>query len=134
MKRLLLLFSAAVLSVAGPGCVLAVGAAAGAGYLISREVRDEYHTARVARDTDTTWQAVIETLEILKDVGTEVEQDADRRQATARVSGADVSVSVEAYDLDSTLIRISAEKFLVDAPSTAESVLNKTLDRIEEDA
>ena len=132
MKRPFLLLTLVALSFTTPGCVLAVGAAAGTGYLISREVRDEYHTARVARDSDTTWSVVVESLEILQDVGTELALDPSRQRATAKIEGAEVRVSVEAYDLDSTIVRITAEKLLVDAPGTAERVLNYTLDRIEE--
>ena len=96
--------------VAAPGCALAVlGAGAGAGYVITRELGDEGGLeAEVREDVDKVWLATIESLDILHDLNTEVVLQDFPREARAVVDGREVWVQVEAYDLDRTLVVVHA--------------------------
>lgn len=129
MRRSILpLFAALALVPSTAGCV-AAAVGVGAGYLISREVLpNDLHTAQVQADVDHTWQVAQETMEMLSMEPVEV-QDFPRR-LTGEVDGADVVVEVLAYDLDRTVIRVSAEKYTVSKSETANRVLTKIIDRL----
>jgi len=134
MKQLLrsLSLSACLLALAasGGGCVVA--AAAGAGYLVSREVLpDEVHTAQVNDDAEHVFRIAQETLGFLIEPGTEVTVQTFPRTAKGKVDGADVTITVEAFDLDRTTIKVQAEKPLRHDGATANDVLNRILDRLE---
>ena len=108
-----------------------MAAGAGAGYLISREVsEDKVHTAHVQKGTEEVWATSRETLEILSDLGTELTLQETPRMMTTKVNGALVEVEVEAYDLDRTVLRVRAEKYLGSDSRTAEQVLTHILDRL----
>ena len=121
-------------AVLAPSCV-AVVAGAGVGYVISQEVLpNEIHTAEVRDDAGHVWAMSRETLEILADPGTNVELADTGRSATAKVNGAKVTLDVEAYDLDRTLIRVAAEKYLSSDGRTAEEVISSVLDHLDRNA
>ena len=124
----------ALLTVTGSSCV-AVVAGAGVGYVISQEVLpNEVHTAEVRDDAGHVWALSRETLEILADPGTNVELADSGRSAKAKVNGATVTLDVEAYDLDRTLIRVQAEKYLSSDGRTAEEVISSVLDHLDKNA
>lgn len=126
-----ILFLAVTLS---PSCA-AVVAGAGVGYVISQEVLpNEIHTAEVRDDAGHVWALSRETLEILADPGTNVELADSGRSATAKVNGAKVRLDVEAYDIDRTLIRVQAEKYLSSDGRTAEEVISSVLDHLDKNA
>jgi hypothetical protein len=113
------------------GCVFVAGA--GIGYVVSQEVLpDNSHEARVTDDVDRVWTVTQETMEILHDVGAELEATHTPRSLETEVDGADVRVEVEAIDLDLTLIRVSARKFMATSHATAEDVMKHLLERLEE--
>jgi len=109
-----------------------VAAAAGAGYLVSREVLpNDVYSAQVRVDVDDTWEATRETLGYMVDPGNEVTTTSSPRVAKAKVDGADVTVTVEAYDLDRTTITVAAERPLRHDGATANEVLNAVLDHLD---
>lgn len=134
MKRLLRSLSLplclSALALSGSGCIVA--AAAGAGYLVSREVLpDEVHTAQVNDDAERVFLVAQETLGFLIEPGTEVTTQQFPRVAKGKVDGADVTITIEAFDLDRTTIKVQAEKPLRHDGATANEVLNRILDRLK---
>ncbi|MFT5689983.1 MAG: hypothetical protein ACI8PQ_002833, partial [Planctomycetota bacterium] len=94
-----LLVSCALLLIL-PSCALAVlGAGAGAGYVIKRELDKEGALeAEVREDVDAVWLATIESLDILHDIKTDVVVQDFPREARAVIDTRDVTIVVEAYD------------------------------------
>lgn len=118
----------AVLSLAS-GCIVA--AAAGVGYVVSQKVLPgEVHTAQVKDDVERVFRVATETLGILVDPGTEVTTQSAPRSARCQVDGADVTVTVEAYDLERTDLRVEAERTLRKDGATARMVLDEILRRL----
>jgi hypothetical protein len=112
------------------GCI-AVAAGAGVGYLVSKEVLpNDVHSAQVRVDVEEVWSISKETLGFMVDPKSTVESQTNPRVARAKGDGADVRLEVEAYDIDRTIIKVQAERALAHDSATAESVLNRILDRI----
>ncbi|HED66305.1 MAG TPA: hypothetical protein ENJ09_12220 [Planctomycetes bacterium] len=112
------------------GCVLLAGA--GVGYVVSREVRPgAVQEAEVADDVDRVWPSSKETAEILHDSGTQVRVQDSPRRIQLEVDGAKVVIEVEAVDLDRTLVRVSAQKYLGADSKTAEEVMGNVLRRLQ---
>ena len=109
MKPLLSAALAALALLPLSSCIVLVGA--GAGYVISQEVLPgSVHQAQVDRDVDTVWAQVQTTMHDMK-VGDFETTDYPRRIET-QVDGADVEVVVEAYDLNRTIIKVTAKRYL----------------------
>jgi len=130
MKLHLKLAALALLCLPLGSCVVAAGA--GAGYLINREVmEDRSHTAEVQDDAEPVFAIARETLGILIDPGTEVVTQSSPRTASGKVDRSDVTVTVEAFDLGRTTIRVKAETLLGnDDSETAKHVLDEILRRL----
>ena len=112
-----------------PGCALVAGA--GVGYVVyEKALNDSVHEAQVKDDVERVWASVQETMEILVDPKTEPVVHDFPRTIEAKVDGADVEVEVETYDLERTVIRVRADKYLGRDESTASVVMNKILDRL----
>jgi hypothetical protein len=127
--RLTLALSLALLAPLTAGCFVA--AAAGAGYVVSTQVLpNNVHVAQVALDVEKVWPSVKETVGFFQSPGTELEIQEMPRSIQARVDGAKVQVEVEAYDIDQTMIRVVAEKYLAKDNATAAEVLQSILDRL----
>ena len=117
-----------LLALASSGCV-AVAAGATAGFLVSREVQaDDVQSATVALDVDRVWKAAQDLLRAKSSKPVLVETFP--RVVRGVVDGADVSIEVQAYDLDRTVILVDARKMYMPAGETAERVLNALLDRL----
>ena len=131
MKRTLLSFLA-LAPFLSSCAVAAVGAAVGAGYIISQKVLpNNVHLAQVALDVAKVWPSVQETVGFYQDAGSEPSvQDVTTRQILARVNGAKVTVDVEAVDMDRTQVRVSAEKYLGKDDATAAKVMQGIVDRL----
>jgi hypothetical protein len=128
MNRLIPLLAAAPLL---SGCTLfAVGAAAGAGYVVSQQVSNDAHVAEVTFDVDHVWPSVQETMGFLQEPGSQPVFQDFPRVVDARVNGAKVRVEVEAMDLDRTLVRVKAEKYLANDGTTSAKVLDEILERL----
>ncbi len=133
MRRLTRVLTPLLFALLPSSCLLVgAGAAAGAGFLISREVTDDVHSAHVNDDVDHVWTTTQETLRILTDVGAETTVTQTPRVIHTEVGGASVEVTVQAYDLDRTLVKVRAEKYLQSDDVTADEVLDKILARLGE--
>jgi hypothetical protein len=122
------LLLALLASLSAAGCV-AVAAGATAGYLVSKETLEgEVQQATVALDVEKVWREAQATLRTLSTKGVSVQ--ASPRIVRGEVDGADVSIEVQAYDLDRTVILVEAKKTLSPAGTVAERVLNAVLDRL----
>ena len=106
-------------------CILAVGA--GAGYLVSQEVLpNQVHQAQVKLDVESVWAQAQTTVREMK-VG-EFSITYYPRRIETTVDQAEVEVIVEAYDLNRTIIKVHAERYLTSNDEIAEKVLNRILD------
>lgn len=121
----LLLAAASVL----PGCALVAGA--GVGYVVSQQVLGDVHVSQVQDDVDRVWAVTQETLAVLVDPGTDLSIQDYPRVAKCRIGGAEVVVEVEAYDLDRTLLRVKAKKYLASDGATAAQVMGDIIERLE---
>lgn len=125
----LLLAALALVSLPLGSCIVAAGA--GAGYVITRSVlADQTHTAEVQDDAEPVFAIARETLGILIDPATEVRTQSSPRTASGKVDGKDVTVTVEAFDIDRTTISVQAKGTLGSDGKTAELVLNEILRRL----
>jgi hypothetical protein len=131
MKRTLPLLVLATLSTSC--AVAAVGAAVGAGYIISQQVLpNNVHLAQVSLDVDQVWPSVRETVGFYQDTGSEPSVQDFPRTILAKVDGARVTVEVEAVDLDRTQVRVTAEKYLGKDEATAAKVMDGIVKRLNE--
>lgn len=112
--------------------VAAVGAAGAAGYVVSQQVLPgNVHTAQVALDVDQVWPSVQETVGYFQEPGSQPSVQDYPRTVLARVDGAQVTVEVEAVDIDRTTIRVTADGYLGKDNATASKVLNGILEGLE---
>jgi len=133
IARLVLLLVGLPVLLLGPGCALAVlGAGAGAGYVITRELgEDGGLEAEVREDVEVVWLAALESLDILHDLNTDVViQDVLPREARATIDTREVWVRVEAYDLDRTILRVHARGTFGPDPTTERLVLDDIIGRL----
>jgi hypothetical protein len=85
-------------------------AGVGAGVIASQELLDNNtYVAHFQKDVSFVWPEVKTFLsESSLDL---IEIDEELRVARARIDGAMVTVSVEAYDIDQSVMRVSAKQF-----------------------
>lgn len=125
MKTLITSFALAVgLGLGASSCIVLAGA--GAGYLVSQEIAGDTHQAQVQVDVDTVWAQAQETVARHAEDGTET-TDYPRR-IEADVDSASVEVVVEAYDLNRTIIKVKASRYLTKDSNTASWLLNEIID------
>lgn len=111
------------------GCIVA--AAAGAGYVVSQQVLpNNVHVAQVAYDVEHVWPSVKETMGFYQEPGSDLSVQDFPRSIKTVVDGAKVTVEVEAIDLDRTMIRVSAEKYLTKDNATAQQVMSGLLEHL----
>ena len=128
--RTRLLASLLGLFLAAQGCAGLV-AGAGVGFLISQQVLpNDVHVAQVRTEADQAWPVVHETLSFFVDPGTEMELQDYPRVARAKVDGAKVTVEVETYDYQVTLIRVYAERTFTADSELADMIMKKILERL----
>ncbi|MDE0896164.1 MAG: hypothetical protein OSB10_06225 [Planctomycetota bacterium] len=123
------LFQAVVLSLSCTlglsSCILLVGA--GAGYAVSQELLpSEVQTSLELVDVETAWESAQETMRQRAEDG--IQTTDYPRRIECVVAGAEVEVQVEAYDLNRTLIRVRAKRYLLEDDNTARMVMNYILD------
>lgn len=109
------------------GCVLLAGA--GAGLVISQEVlKDQEVVAHLQVDVDRSWEAA---QEVMHERAFEIVGVQDYpRQIEGKVGQAQVVVQVEAFDLDRSIVRVSATKFMVNNVGEAERMLDAIVQRL----
>ena len=126
---LLLALLIAPLATAASGCVALAAGAAG-GLLISQEVlKGHVHVAHIHADVDQVWPAAQSTMTTLSIEAPEIVEYP--RTIKGKVHGADVLLEVEAYDMNHTVVRIDAKKYMVGDSETAEHIMQNLLERLE---
>jgi hypothetical protein len=109
-----------------PSCLLAVGGAAG--YAFGQElVVTETPTSIELVDVETVWASAQQSMENRADPGG-IEVTSYPRRIECEFSGATVEIDVEAYDLNRTLIRVKASRFMSSDGNVARMVLNYIID------
>ena len=129
MKKTLIAMAAACgLALASSSCIVLAGA--GAGYLISQEVAGATHQAQVQLDVDSVWAQAQETIAGHADDG--IETTDFPRRIEAVVDGASVEVEVQAYDLNRTIVKVTATRYLSKDGEIASWLLNEIVDELGE--
>lgn len=125
--RKLLLVALATIPLA-PGCAAILGV--GAGVLISQEVIDsQTYIARLQVSSQRLWPTAKATLSHMSLKPLDV--DDDIRVLIADVDQAKVTVAVETYDIEESVLRVSAKKYGVANGEIAQMVLDKVIDDLE---
>jgi uncharacterized SAM-dependent methyltransferase len=112
------------------GCAAAI-LGVGAGVVISKEVTDNHvHVAHLADEPNRVWVFTKSTLSHL--ASEPIHVDEDLRQVSGKVDGYTVTIGVETYDQNRSLLKVGARRFGVPNAETAEMVLNRVLNRLQE--
>jgi len=104
---------------------------AGAGLVASQELLDNNtYVSHIERDISYVWPEVkIYLSEASLDL---IDVDEPKRTVEARIDGADVLASVEAWDMDRTIVRVEARKFGVNDGELARTIMERIHARLLE--
>ncbi len=128
-KTLLSLVLIAPILTGFTGCA-AAALGVGAGVLISQEMMDNnIYVGQLNSDVNKVWSSAKTTLShaSLKPI----DVDNEVRTATAEVDGAKVTINVETYDLNRSLLKVTAKKYGVNNGEIAEMMFNKIVGDLE---
>jgi hypothetical protein len=102
---------------------------AGAGLVASQELLDNNtYVSHIERDVSYVWPEVkIYLSEASLDL---IDVDESKRTVVARIDGADVLASVEAWDMDRTIVRLEARKFGVNDGEMARTIMERIHGRL----
>ena len=117
-----------VLFALAPACAILVPAGAGAVAVQSTE-KDSSYVVQVRVAVDLAWASSKTTLSHLSLKPIDTNDEA--RTAVAHIDNSTVTVTVEAYDLDQSMIKVSATKFAFGDAPTATMVKDKILADLE---
>jgi len=111
------------------GCVAAAAAGVG-GAIASQELVDNNsYVSHINLDVKKVWPTV---KTFLSDASLElIEVDDEVRLAKAKIDGANVTVSVEAYDIDKSIMRVSAKKYGFNDGELARIIMERIHRRLE---
>lgn len=113
-----------LLPLVGASCAAVLGV--GAGVVISQDMLDSNtFVAQLNEDVDVAWATAKASLGNQSEVP--IRTDDDVRGAIATIDGAEVTVSVEAYDLDQCRLIVSARKYGISNGEIANLVFNRIL-------
>jgi hypothetical protein len=114
------------------GCAAAAVVGVGLGaVVISQELTDSnVYVTHLSMNVKEVWP----TAKIfLADQSLElIETDEQARIAKARIDGANVTVAVEAYDIDKTLMRVSAKRYGVNDGDMARIITERITRRLDQ--
>lgn len=121
---------AVLLLVLAPFVASCIVIAAGASFLITREVLpNKSQRAQVTFDVDKAWPAAQAALREMSTEGTVTINDFPRR-AKGEVDGYSTTVLVEAYDIDRSTITVESFRYSVPDAHTAERVMNRIIEKL----
>ena len=129
MRKTLLFLSPLLLAPIVTSCAgLVVGAAAG--LVISEQMLDnESYVIQLQEDVERVWKVSKRSMSSASTELIEVEEDT--RTIRAQIDGGKVTVSVEAYDLDRTMLRVAAVKYGVTNGELANTVQRRIVRDLE---
>jgi hypothetical protein len=108
-----------------PGCLFATAAAAGV--VVSQEViEDNTYIGHIQADVNQVWAQAKISLGKLSTEPIDVQNEL--RRATADVDGATVKVAVETFDLNVSVLRVSARRYGVASGDDAKIAFDKIWD------
>lgn len=112
------------------GCAAAV-LGVGAGMVLSQEVTEnQTHVAHLNEDPARVWVVAKSTLSHL--ASEPIHVDEDLRQTIGKVDGYTVTIGVETYDQNRSLLRVGSRRYGVANHETSELVLNRVVSRLQE--
>jgi hypothetical protein len=118
-----------LLPLLGASCAAVLGV--GAGVVISQDMLDaNTFVAQLNEDVDVAWATVKASLGQQSEIPIRIDNDV--RGAIATIDGAEVTVSVEAYDLERCRLVVSARKYGVSNGEIADLVFNRLLTNFEQ--
>jgi hypothetical protein len=107
-----------------------IGLAAGAGFLVSQDIRGNEHTAHVTYDVDRVWPVAQSAVREMAGMNPVSVTSGVPRTIKTRIDGRDVTVTVEAYDVNQSLIRIQAWHLMVADSAQADRVRDRIIARL----
>lgn len=112
-----------------PGCA-AAAVGVGVGLIVSQDVLDNNtYVTQLNKEVGHTWQTVKMTL---SDESPQViELDENLRVCRANINGSQVTVAVESYDHDTSIMRVSARRYGLNDGETARQVQESILIRLD---
>ena len=124
------LFLAPLLLVPLLGSCAAAVVGIGAGVIATQELGDNgVYISQINKDGRTVWP-IVKTF--LADASLElIEADDQARVAKAKIDGYTVTVSVEAYDVDSCKMRVAARRFGVNDADMASILMERIHRRLK---
>jgi hypothetical protein len=126
--RTTLLTALFALPLISSGCAAVLGI--GAGVIISQDLLDNNtFVARIEEDVEVAWTVSKASLGGQSDMPVRVNEA--ERGAIARIDGADVTMSIEAYDENTCQLIVSARKFGVPNGEIAQLVFNRILENFD---
>lgn len=127
MRKLLLSSLLLVLTTSSCAAVLGVGA----GVVITQDMMDSNtFVAQLKQDVDVAWATTKASLGQQSEVPMHIFNDV--RSATATIDGAEVTASIEVYDLNTCRLIVSARKYGVSNGELAQLVFNRILKNFDE--
>ena len=109
-------------------CIAVAGV--GAGALVANDyLSDTPHVAHIPVDVEVIWPATVEHLSQMG--ATEMEIQNYPRLIKAKVYEGTISIKVEAYDLDHTVIRLQFRKTGLIDNTAGESILSELIHRYD---
>lgn len=125
-----LLIAVALLPLA-TGCVAAAAAGAVGGIVLSQEyVDNSTYVAHLNSDVNTVWPTA---KRVISDTSLElVETDEAIRVVKGKIDGSTVTVNVEPYDIDKSILKVKARnRFGLADQTTAELVMERIVRRVQ---
>jgi hypothetical protein len=129
MKKLLPLFALATLPLFS-GCAVLAGAAVGT-VVVNEMVENKVYEAQFNMDAEEVWHSAKATASHAS--SDPIEVDTDLRKLKAKIDGATVTISVETFDLDQSILRVEARKYGVINGEIAKNMLTKIREGLEGD-
>ena len=108
----------------------AVAAGVGAGIVISQEGADNStYVAKVNHDVRDVWSTT--KIALGQASAKPIAAQDDLRSATAEIDGGKVNVTVEVFDLDQSVIKVSAKKYGINNGELAKMTLDRILSQLD---
>jgi hypothetical protein len=113
-----------LLALTSSSCAALLGI--GAGVAISQDMQDSNtYTAQLKKDIDVVWATV--KVSLGKQTELPITVDNDMRAAVARIDDADVTVSVENFNLEQVRVIVSSRKYGVSNKEISQLVFSRVM-------
>ncbi len=127
--RTMLLASLIATPLLAAGCVGVAAGAVGAVVVTQEMLDNNTYVSQLNEDVKPVWSTV--KIFLAENSSEVIETNEQARKAKAKIDGAIVEVGVEAYDLDRTLMRVSAKRFGVNDGELARTIMDRIHRQLE---